>query len=397
MEFDLPLSLEEYRYKNIWLNYCIVENNKLHSGIDKPPINPHNLKAGNTTDLQQCTDFNTAVSNIGKSTVIYYTPFQREIQVIVSGVGVNLEQAGFIGIDLDGVVNKDTGEIDQQALKTVEYMDSYTEYSISGTGLHILVKGCLKSADLNKRGLAKGIKYKFDNNTEYEIYSNGKYFTFSGNSLTSSGISDNERKANSLYQRLNALRNNKSRNTSNTSYNQQYINTESNVQADDNKLLEQMFNSSVGNEIKALYYGDNSAYSSQSEADLKLCYFLAYFTGKDKDRIDRLFRQSALYRPKWDREDYRTNTISKAVELSGTLSSKTEQEEYAKRHFTAEERKEYGKRFTAEEKREYARRKQAERNKNYRQYEVMIQRNKAQNNKPSPNEPICLYNPLDDE
>ena len=159
--------------------------------------------------------------------------------------------------------------------------------------------------------------------------------------------------------------------TANISLFRAYINTESNVQADDNKLLEQMFNSSVGNEIKALYYGDNSAYSSQSEADLKLCYFLAYFTGKDKDRIDRLFRQSALYRPKWDREDYRTNTISKAIELSGTLSSKTEQED--------------------------ARRKQAERNKNYRQYEVMIQRNKAQNNKPSPNEPICLYNPLDDE
>ena len=236
-----------------------------------------------------------------------------------------------------------------------------------------------------------GCKEEFNKNELVE------YFTFSGKAVTNSGISDNDSKANSLYQRLNALRNSKNRNTSNTSYNQPYINTESNVQADDNKLLEQMFNSSVGNEIKALYYGDNSPYSSQSEADLKLCYFLAYFTGKDKDRIDRLFRQSALYRPKWDREDYRTNTISKAVELSGTLSSKTEQEEYAKRHFTAEERKEYGKRFTADEKREYARRKQAERNKNYRQYEVMIQRNKAQNNKPSPNEPICLYNPLDDE
>ena len=393
----LPPQLEDYRKEKIWLNYCLIPKSNSHSGFDKPPINPKTLKNGSSTDISQCTDFDTAVSNIGKITNIYYTALQQEIQVTVYGVGVNLEQAGLIGIDLDGVVNKETGEIDQQALKTVDYLGSYAELSVSGTGLHVLVKGRLKSADLNKNGYAKGMKYYFDNGTEYEIYDNGRYFTFSGKAVTNSGISDNDSKANSLYQRLNALRNSKNRNTSNTSYNQPYINTESNVQADDNKLLEQMFNSSVGNEIKALYYGDNSAYSSQSEADLKLCYFLAYFTGKDKDRIDRLFRQSALYRPKWDREDYRTNTISKAVELSGTLSSKTEQEEYAKRHFTAEERKEYGKRFTAEEKREYARRKQAERNKNYRQYEVMIQRNKAQNNKPSPNEPICLYNPLDDE
>ena len=30
--------------------------------------------------------------------------------------------------------------------------------------------------------------------------------------------------------------------------------------------------------------------------------------------LDRLFRESALYRPKWDRDDYRANTINFAIE-----------------------------------------------------------------------------------
>jgi len=53
-------------------------------------------------------------------------------------------------------------------------------------------------------------------------------------------------------------------------------------------------------------------YSSQSEADMALCGFLALHT-KDAEQIDRIFRSSALYREKWERTDYRTLTIQKAI------------------------------------------------------------------------------------
>ena len=36
-------------------------------------------------------------------------------------------------------------------------------------------------------------------------------------------------------------------------------------------------------------------------------------TGKDAARMNRLFRQSRLVRPKWDREDYRNGTINEAI------------------------------------------------------------------------------------
>jgi hypothetical protein len=41
---------------------------------------------------------------------------------------------------------------------------------------------------------------------------------------------------------------------------------------------------------------------------------LAFWTGGDYERIDRLFRQSGLYREKWERDDYREQTIHKALE-----------------------------------------------------------------------------------
>lgn len=65
--------------------------------------------------------------------------------------------------------------------------------------------------------------------------------------------------------------------------------------------------------------GDLDDYDGdESSADLALCDLLAFWT-KDATRIDRLFRQSALMRPKWDEKrgktTYGARTIAKALEL----------------------------------------------------------------------------------
>ena len=62
-------------------------------------------------------------------------------------------------------------------------------------------------------------------------------------------------------------------------------------------------------------------YSSPSEADLALCTILSFWTKKKPGLIDSIFRQSGLYRPKWDEKHYsdgRTygqETINTATEL----------------------------------------------------------------------------------
>ena len=69
----------------------------------------------------------------------------------------------------------------------------------------------------------------------------------------------------------------------------------------DAQLLAKATGAANGTTFERLWYGAwDGAYPSQSEADLALCGILAFWTGRDAQRIDQLFRASGLYRPKWD-------------------------------------------------------------------------------------------------
>jgi len=101
---------------------------------------------------------------------------------------------------------------------------------------------------------------------------------------------------------------------------------------DDAELIERMLRSSSAGaafgskaSVKQLWEADTDAlaalYPSStggdfdgSSADQALCNHLAFWTGKDCARMQRLFEQSALVRDKWfDREKYREDTILNAV------------------------------------------------------------------------------------
>ena len=56
-----------------------------------------------------------------------------------------------------------------------------------------------------------------------------------------------------------------------------------------------------------------------SSADAALAQHLAFWTGKDCERMDRIMRLSALVRDKWGREDYMRRTILRAVSLQGPV------------------------------------------------------------------------------
>jgi hypothetical protein len=89
----------------------------------------------------------------------------------------------------------------------------------------------------------------------------------------------------------------------------------------DDELIDRMLSARNGTAVKALWHGDTSAYEgNHSCADAALCAHLAFWTGGDAERMDRLFRISGLYREKWDRLDYRERTIRKAIELTSQSS-----------------------------------------------------------------------------
>jgi primase-polymerase (primpol)-like protein len=77
------------------------------------------------------------------------------------------------------------------------------------------------------------------------------------------------------------------------------------------ELIEKARSAKNGWKFRSLFdCGDISSYRSHSEADLALISILLYWTNGDEDRVHELFTQSALYRPKWDRFDYRQHCFA---------------------------------------------------------------------------------------
>ena len=65
-------------------------------------------------------------------------------------------------------------------------------------------------------------------------------------------------------------------------------------------MLDRIRRSAQGPKFARLWAGDTSVHGGDdSAADLALCSILAFWCGPDADRIDRLFRRSALFRAKW--------------------------------------------------------------------------------------------------
>lgn len=90
------------------------------------------------------------------------------------------------------------------------------------------------------------------------------------------------------------------------------------LQIKDSELIEMIMSSSKGERFKKLWDGDMSDYDDDhSRADLAICNDLAFWTRCDHEWMDRLFRQSGLYRSKWDekrgRDTYGAITIQKAI------------------------------------------------------------------------------------
>jgi hypothetical protein len=86
----------------------------------------------------------------------------------------------------------------------------------------------------------------------------------------------------------------------------------------DSDLLAWASRAKNGAKFSALFSGDTSGYPSGSEADAALLAILAFWTGGDAERMERLFGGSELARRgKWiDRAGYREVSIGNAIRLN---------------------------------------------------------------------------------
>ena len=192
--------------------------------------------------------------------------------------------APYIVCDIDHSVLEKV--ISPLAKKIISAFPSYTEYSPSKTGIHVVGKGKIPR------------DRKFTT-LDVEMYSGSRFFTFTGDLVPECPQDIREVDISKLYGELEQM-------------------------DDANKQIDALFKrirKSNDDTFFALYEGKwQDSYPSQSEADLALCNKLAFWTGKDPALMDLLFRRSGLMRPKWDEKHfsdgrtYGQSLIEKAVE-----------------------------------------------------------------------------------
>src|SRR5215469_9450179 len=214
----------------------------------------------------------------------------------------------YTGVDLDHCVNA-AGTIDPWAQAILARLLSYAEYSPSGTGIHVLVRGIIPG------GTRRPVPEAPDPLAAIEMYSERRYFTMTGHQVagtppTIEPCPDLLR----LYAELTTTQRRARQDTAHADAHQHEA-----VSLSDDALIEKALSGRNGARFCALWSGESTSYASPSEADLALCRLLAFWTGKDAARMDGLFRRSALYRAqKWDRparsgETYGQGTIARAI------------------------------------------------------------------------------------
>lgn len=235
------------------------------AGPEKAPYRINGQRA-NVIDPSTWTDFYSACS---------------VAQQWGAQIGFVLSEADpFSCIDLD-VKDTTTQEELDRYWKIIQSFDSYSEYSKSGKGVHIWIKG-----DIGQGCRRDGV----------EVYSKQRFIICTGNALEgfykpiewrqellevlASEIRSKEEKATKLKE-VDQLKT-------------------------DGEILQMAFEAENGQKFRDLWQGfwKKYRYPSQSEADLSLLSMLCFYT-KSNEQVRRLFRQSILGKRAKARNDNR--------------------------------------------------------------------------------------------
>ncbi len=254
----------------------------------KIPIDPNSGKQASVTDSGTWAGFKAASEAVDRYGC--------------AGVGfVFTDGDGFMFVDLDDCIVD--GQVAPWALAIVEALDSYTEISPSGTGLKIWLEAT-KPGDLCRKD-------------DVEMYEMDRYSTFTGERFAGGGIEERQDALNDLYRQTFPA----TPDTPSQAVSGDPRRSDGNL-PDDYDLLDKARTTGADPQTFARLY--DSGYrdgEDRSAADFKVMSTLTFFTGKDADRMERLFSASALgRRDKWkNRADYRRRTVANAIARTGKV------------------------------------------------------------------------------
>ncbi len=219
-----------------------------------------------------------------------------------SGIGFVLtKEDGITCLDLDGCIDEN-GNIVPEAMHIVERINSWSEISQSGRGIHIFIR----ATKLTNKAKATPREFK-----ALEIYDDKRFIAITANHLQGTPTTVEERQA-----ELNAL--------CDEYFHDPEPHTEStspqsvmqNPCLSDEQIIDLCRKARNARKFEALFdRGDVSLYNGdESAADQALTCMLAFYT-QDAAQLERLMSASALgQREKWRRrEDYRRRTIQAAL------------------------------------------------------------------------------------
>ncbi len=210
-----------------------------------------------------------------------------------NGIGfVFSDKDPFTGTDLDACVAKD-GSIAPWAQEIIASLSSYTEYSPSKLGVHILTRATLPGAGKKVGSI--------------EQYAQGRFFTLTTDHVpgTPRTIADRQAQQESLYASLGGEEapQQRSENTRGRGAGGGETLARRSPTRSDAEVVDKAQSARNGERFTALWQGDTTGYRSKSEADFTLVLRLLYWTNDDIAQTKRLFQQSGLYDPeKTDRQ-----------------------------------------------------------------------------------------------
>lgn len=228
----------------------------------------------------------------------------KEHNSVAAGVGFKIPK-GYYFIDIDHK------ELTDPLVQTIlARHDSYAEYSVSGTGIHQYGKCDFTQIPtyIDKEGKIKLDRqfYMKNPNNDLELYIGGitnRFAAFTGNIIEDKPLRECTTAVLTTLDK-NMRRKGKTKYSAKRDGDRNDFDIVCNLRKQKN-----------GEKFKKLYdEGNFSDYGSQSEANAALCAIIAFRTGPDPDAIDAIFRDSALYRDKWERDDYREATINIGIE-----------------------------------------------------------------------------------
>lgn len=273
---------EELKKLNNWVCY----NDK------KQPINPNTGHYAKPNDSSTWGSYEEAL----------YMSDMKDL-----GIGFVIGDTDYIAVDID-----DLKENEVIAREFIQSLASYTEYSPSGNGIHIWIKGKININRYRKKGV--------------EVYdkSSPRYLTVTGN------VVGEYKEINNTTDELMKLH---KKYIDNDPKKDNIINLPVKlIDLDEREIIEKIKESKQKDLFNELYGGNwDKVYNSQSEADLALANILAFWTGKDYQKMDNIFRNSSLMREKWDekRKDGTYGQIILTKAISDTNSTYIPKSDYS--------------------------------------------------------------------